>query len=287
MLRRQGIHHRVLNAKRPAEEAEIVAAAGRRGAVTVSTNMAGRGTDIRLEAGVAEMGGLYVIGTERHQSSRVDLQLRGRSGRQGDPGRSRFFVSVEDELFKRFGHSESLMRWFERFGHEEGVTLEHSMLSRSLTRAQKQLEEFHSKNRRLTLNYDDVLHAQRTAVYDWREDILSQESGALLDSLIDQCDYPLETEAARYEYDARWSSVEAPMVEYVQRRVLLSTLDSLWQQHLEWLEALREDVSFEAIAQRDPLLEYRRRAFERFQALEVGVREATLQQLFALEPPRA
>ncbi len=158
-LRREGIPHSVLNARRSAEDAEIIANAGQPGAVTVSTNMAGRGTDIRLAEGVAELGGLYVIGTERHQSSRVDLQLRGRSARQGDAGATRFFVSLEDALFKRFGHSDRLMAWLQRMGHQEGEVLEHGTLSRTIARAQGQLEQAHSEERRNLLKYDDILHA--------------------------------------------------------------------------------------------------------------------------------
>ncbi len=279
MLRRQGVPHRVLNAKRPSEEAEIVARAGQLGAVTVSTNMAGRGTDIRLGEGAAERGGLYVIGTERHQSSRVGLQLRGRSGRQGDPGSSRFFVSLEDELFKRFGISDRLTRWLERFGQDEGEALEHSLITRSLDRAQRQLEEHHSKQRRLTLKYDDVLHSHRSAIYDWREAILESAEPR---QLIEEWFEPEKT--LLKEHAQRWQDVEGVEVCDVERQVLLSVLDEGWRDHLEWLEELREDVHFETVAQRDPLLEYRRRAFERMPRFEAAFGERVLSTLASIRP---
>ncbi len=288
MLRRQGIPHRVLNAKRPAEEAEIIARAGRPGAVTVSTNMAGRGTDIRLAEGVAELGGLYVIGTERHTSSRVDLQLRGRSGRQGDPGCSRFFVSLEDELFKRFGHSERLMGWLERLGHAEGDVLEHSVLDRTLARAQKQLEEHHSKGRRIMLRMDDVLHAQRTEVYGWREEILTRPPRSLVGELLEESgeEDRVAMETAWDAHVERWGSVEPSVMEQIERQVLLGVLDRHWCEHLEWLEALKEDVFLEVIAQRDPVLEYRRRAYAGFEELASNIRRQSLQQLCGLRLPQ-
>ncbi|NCF85031.1 MAG: preprotein translocase subunit SecA [Verrucomicrobiaceae bacterium] len=284
-LRREGIPHRVLNAKRPAEEAEIIANAGQPGAVTVSTNMAGRGTDIRLAEGVAELGGLYVIGTERHQSSRVDLQLRGRSGRQGDAGVTKFFVSLEDSLFKRFGHSDRLMGWLQRLGHREGEALEHGMLSRTFARAQGQLEQAHSEERRNLRKYDDILHSQRTSVYEWRRDLLELPCSDLVAALIDQCQ-DSETAIKSWEgFLERWSSVDSGVRQSLERQILLCVLDTRWAGRLEWLQDLREDVSLERFAQRDPLMEYRRRAVDRFADLEKEICEASITQVCALQPP--
>ena len=284
-LRREGIPHRVLNARRPAEEAEIIANAGQPGAVTVSTNMAGRGTDIRLAEGVAELGGLYVIGTERHQSSRVDLQLRGRSARQGDAGETRFFVSLEDALFKRFGHSDRLMAWLQQMGHQEGEVLEHGTLSRMIARAQGRLEQAHSEERRNLLKYDDILHAQRTSVYEWRRDLLQLPCADLMADLIDQCKEGEAAIEAWERYLERWSSVDPGLRQSIERQVMLRVLDTRWSAHLEWLEDLREDVSLERFAQRDPLMEYRRRSVDRFAELEKEICEASISHVCALRPP--
>src|SRR5690606_12699645 len=164
MRQREKIPHAVLNAKYHMQEAEIIARAGQPGAVTISTNMAGRGTDIKLGPGVAELGGLYVIGTERHESRRIDRQLRGRCARQGDPGLSRFYVSFEDDLMRNFGASDRMTRLMERFGMEEGEELEHPLLNRSVETAQKRVEQRNYMARKRTLDFDDVMNQQRTVV---------------------------------------------------------------------------------------------------------------------------
>jgi preprotein translocase subunit SecA len=174
LLNRRGIAHNVLNAKQHEREAEIIAGAGERSAVTIATNMAGRGTDIKLGEGVPELGGLYVLGTERHEARRIDNQLRGRSGRQGDPGESRFYLSFEDELLRLFG-GQRMQGIIERIGLEEDVPIEAGMISNSVRRAQEQVESRNFQIRKRILEYDDVLNKQREVIYAIRRDILMGE----------------------------------------------------------------------------------------------------------------
>jgi preprotein translocase subunit SecA len=171
MLKREGIIHSVLNAKFHQQEAEIVARAGQRGSVTIATNMAGRGTDIKLGAGVADAGGLHVIGTERHEARRIDRQLRGRCARQGDPGSSHFFISLEDDLMRLFG-SDKIVKYMEKMGLEEGQELEHPLLNRSIGQAQKRVEQHNFQIRKRTLEYDDVMNKQREVIYGFRNEII-------------------------------------------------------------------------------------------------------------------
>ena len=173
MLRRENIPHSVLNAKQHQQEAEIVTRAGERGAVTIATNMAGRGTDIKLSAGVAELGGLHVVGTERHESRRIDRQLRGRCARQGDPGSGQFFISFEDDLMRNFGDSRRIGGLMTKLGMEEDEGLQHPWLNRSVETAQKRVEGRNYQIRKHTLQYDDVMNQQRTVIYAWRTDILN------------------------------------------------------------------------------------------------------------------
>ena len=176
MLKLQKIPHTVLNAKFHMQEAEIVARAGLKGAVTISTNMAGRGTDIKLGEGVADLGGLFVIATERHESRRIDRQLRGRCARQGDPGRSRFYVSFEDDLMRNFGASDRMTKIMETFGLKEGEELEHPWLNRSVETAQKRVEQRNYLMRKRTLEFDDVMNQQREVVYGYRNEVMDSEN---------------------------------------------------------------------------------------------------------------
>ena len=178
MLKLRGIKHNVLNAKLHQKEADIVAEAGKSGTVTIATNMAGRGTDIKLGAGVKEAGGLAIIGTERHESRRVDRQLRGRSGRQGDPGTSQFFVSLEDNLMRLFG-SDRIAKMMDRFGIEEGEVIQHSMITKSIERAQRKVEENNFGIRKRLIEYDDVMNAQREVIYKKRRHALFGERLAI------------------------------------------------------------------------------------------------------------
>ncbi len=175
MLKRAKIPHTVLNAKFHEQEAEIVSQAGQLGAVTVSTNMAGRGTDIKLAPGVPELGGLFVIGTERHESRRTDRQLRGRCARQGDPGRSQFFISFEDDLMRNFAAADRMTAMMERFGMKEGEALEHSWLNKSVETAQKRVEQRNYTWRKRVLDFDDVMNMQREVVYGYRNEVLTTE----------------------------------------------------------------------------------------------------------------
>ena len=172
MLKRDGLIHSVLNAKYHQQEAEIIARAGQRGAITIATNMAGRGTDIKPGSGVTEVGGLHVLGTERHESRRIDRQLRGRCSRQGDPGSSHFFISLEDDLMRLFG-SDRIVKMMERMGLEEGQELSHPLLNRSIQQAQKRVEEHNFQIRKRTLEYDDVMNKQREVIYGFRNEIIN------------------------------------------------------------------------------------------------------------------
>ncbi|HUP11846.1 MAG TPA: hypothetical protein VM187_06535, partial [Niastella sp.] len=177
-LQQKKIPHNVLNAKQHSREAQVVAEAGLAGAITIATNMAGRGTDIKLGTGVKEAGGLAIIGTERHESRRVDRQLRGRAGRQGDPGTSQFFVALEDDLMRMFG-SERIAGIMDRFGYKEGEVIQHSMITKSIERAQRKVEENNFGIRKRLLEYDDVMNMQRNAVYDRRNHALFGDRLAL------------------------------------------------------------------------------------------------------------
>jgi len=226
LLKRNGIAHEVLNAKNHEREGSIIAQAGKLGAVTVATNMAGRGVDIIFGGNpvnpneaqkVKELGGLYVIGTERHEARRIDNQLRGRSGRQGDPGTSKFFLSLEDDLLRIFG-GDRIKSLMESFNLPEDQPIESSLVSRAVNEAQKKVEGFNFDARKHLLDYDDVLNKQRNAIYKKRQDLLEQKS------------HPQ----------------------------ILAMLDILWMNHLESLESLRESVGIRAYGQHDPLVEYRR-----------------------------
>jgi len=217
MLKREKIPHNVLNAKFHMQEAEIVARAGQPGTVTISTNMAGRGTDIKLGEGVPGRGGLYVIGTERHESRRIDRQLRGRCARQGDPGASRFYVSFEDDLMRNFGAADRMTRIMERFGLEEGQELEHPWLNKSVETAQKRVEQRNYLARKRTLDFDDVMNNQREVVYGYRNEVIdSEEPRALIYEVIDEAvpakvkEYA-EAEEPNYQGLINWVNTTFPL----------------------------------------------------------------------------
>src|SRR6202011_5620825 len=217
MLKREKIPHNVLNAKYHRQEAEIVARAGQRGTVTISTNMAGRGTDIKLGDGVPDLGGLHVLGTERHESRRVDRQLRGRCARQGDPGSSRFYVSFEDDLMRNFGASEKMTAMMERFGLKDGEELEHPWLNKSVETAQKRVEQRNYLIRKRTLDFDDVMNMQREVVYTYRNEVIdSEEPRRLIYEVIDEAvpaklkEY-LEGDEPNYSGLIRWVNTTFPL----------------------------------------------------------------------------
>ena len=174
LLKKEKIPHTVLNAKNHAQEGEIIKGAGAKGAVTIATNMAGRGVDIKINQEVKDLGGLYIIGTERHENRRIDNQLRGRSGRQGDPGISQFYLSLEDNLLRIFG-SDKIKSIMERLGVEEGEYIESKMVTRAVEKAQKKVENMHYEGRKHIVEYDDVANEQRKIVYRFRNQLLDPE----------------------------------------------------------------------------------------------------------------
>ena len=202
MLSKEKLIHSVLNAKYHQQEAEIVARAGQRGSITIATNMAGRGTDIKLGPGIADLGGLHVLATERHEARRIDRQLRGRCSRQGDPGSSHFFVSLEDDLMRLFG-AGNIVKYMEKLGLEEGQELEHPLLNRSIGQAQKRVEQHNFQIRKRTLEYDDVMNKQREVIYGFRNEIIN--SNDVRDRLMDIMEEIVITKVEAHtkgEYDA-------------------------------------------------------------------------------------
>ncbi len=327
MLKRQGIKHNVLNAKQHQREAEIVAHAGQPGAVTIATNMAGRGTDIKLGPGVKEKGGLYIIGTERHESRRIDRQLRGRSGRQGDPGNSKFYISLEDDLMRLFG-SDRITNVMSKLGLEEGEAIEHSMITKSVERAQKKVEENNFAIRKRLLEYDDVMNQQREVIYTLRrkalegermrdqifdyleeyvDDLLEKhyenfETEAIRDALqkhllIDVKFTPEEMETLGREgvkekiiqtatdfYKEKEEILGGELMARIERFAILSVIDEKWKEHLREMDDLKEGIGLRAYGQKDPLLEYKKEAFEMFMQLLEDIRNQTLEMSFKLFP---
>jgi len=357
MLKRRNIPHNVLNAKHHAKESEIVAQAGQPGAVTVATNMAGRGTDIKLAPGVKEKGGLAILGTERHESRRIDLQLRGRAGRQGDPGESQFYVSLEDDLMQLFG-SDRVANVMDRLNFEEGEVITHSWITKSLERAQSKVEQNNFSIRKKQLEYDDVLNNQREVIYARRKHALSGDQlrsdiydmlEDLVESVVEEhypqgeleelhdtilrflaVDIDLDPdkiaglgedglidhiiERAYEVYRQKEEMISQPLYEVIknieqtdeehrpekvqivftdgirrmrvvvdverameneghevaralERTAVLSTIDDKWMNHLRELDAVKEGIGLRAFGQKDPLLEYKREAFEMFKQL--------------------
>lgn len=219
MLKKKGIPHEVLNAKHHEKEAEIIAKAGQKYAVTISTNMAGRGTDIVLGEGVKELGGLHVIGTERHESRRIDNQLRGRAGRQGDPGSSRFYVSLEDDLMKLFG-SEKIMGLMETMGMEEDMPIEHNLLTKAIENAQKRVEARNFDIRKHVLQYDNVMNKQREVIYAQRRQVLMEEDlkSSIIDMMKDVISDAVENYTVGSQYPEEWDI--AGLIEYLHNTVL-------------------------------------------------------------------
>ncbi|MCL4319108.1 MAG: preprotein translocase subunit SecA [Firmicutes bacterium] len=332
MLRAKGIPHTVLNAKYHEKEAEIVAQAGRIGAVTIATNMAGRGTDIVLEEGVPQMGGLHIIGTERHESRRIDNQLRGRSGRQGDPGSSRFYLSLEDDFLRLFA-APTLAGLMDRLGVQEDEPIESGVLTRAIESAQKKVEARNFDVRKQVLQYDDVMNLQREVVYKQRKDILTKENlredvlhmlegliedattmycpqnlhpeewdiGALLDSF-DELFMPKgtldpeellgmnreELQEVIYQkgeelYQQKEEEFGAEAVRELERMILLRVVDSKWMEHLDAMDALREGVGLRAYGQRDPVVEYKKEAYDMYQDMLGSIREEVIRMLFHLQ----
>lgn len=287
-LSKEQVPHEVLNAKNHEREGEIIAQAGEAGRVTVATNLAGRGVDIKLggalptpeeRAAILERGGLAVIGTERHDARRIDNQLRGRSGRQGDPGETRFYVSLEDKLMRVFA-AETLKNVMGRFGIPEDEPIESGMITRSLETAQERIEGFNFDARKQVLAYDDVMNTQRLAMYERRRAVLAgseAEVESLGRNLLLENGQVLEAfEAKKLELGASFTGL--------LRHLLLQIIDMFWLEHLETMDYLRRSVSLRAYGQRDPLIEYRREGLGRFRQLEVDIKSAFAEALPRLQP---
>lgn len=375
MLKRADIPHNVLNAKQHASESEIVANAGKPGAVTVATNMAGRGTDIKLTPEVIELGGLAILGTERHESRRIDLQLRGRAGRQGDPGETQFFVSLEDDLMALFGGSERIASIMDRLNFEEGEVIQHPWVSKSLERAQKKVEQNNFSIRKKQLEYDDVLNNQRKVIYSRRKNALrgDQLQNDIFDMLEDLTEnlvltyFPegefeeLRDEVLRHlavdieidrdewallgedglidhiierafeVYRNKEKMIAEPLYRVVQqieasdaekkpnkiqviftdgvrrmrvvvdvekaaknegrevaraleRTAILSTIDDKWMEHLRELDTIKEGIGLRSFGQKDPLLEYKKEAFEMFKQLLDNINQDTISLIWKSIP---
>ena len=279
-LKKAGVPHEVLNAKNHEREGEIIANAGSEGRVTVATNLAGRGVDIKLggalagateRAAVIAAGGLMVIGTERHDARRIDNQLRGRAGRQGDAGETRFFVSLEDKLMRVFA-SDTLKNVMGRFGIPEDEPIESAMITKSLETAQGRIEGFNFDSRKQVLAYDDVMNTQRLAIYARRRAALGG-SDAEVEELVREL---VGEDVSALE--AKKSELGASFIPHI-RHLLLQITDMFWLEHLETMDYLRRSVSLRAYGQRDPLIEYRREGLMRFRALEEQIKVAVAEAL--------
>ena len=301
-----------------------MAKAGEKGAVTLATNIAGRGTDIVLGDGVRELGGLFVLGSERHESRRVDNQLRGRSGRQGDPGVTQFFVSTQDDLMRVFG-GDRIASIMERLKVDDDTPIENRIISKSLEGAQKKVEGFHFDQRKNVVQYDDVMNRHRKATYAMRREILKSgdigkriklfiedEVRALahsplattdeyedlirevfpfdektLDRLFDSQADKFEQvllQAGRELYAGREEAFTPEVWRKVERDVYLQILDNLWMQHLENMDHLREGIHWMSVGQQDPLVEYRRQGQLLFDDMQTSLRHDVVRALFHAEP---
>lgn len=354
MMKRTKIPHNVLNAKNHETEAEIVMRAGQPGAVTIATNMAGRGTDIKLGPGVVHVdreviesqtslddrvdgqtlraileatpSGLHVIGSERHEARRIDRQLRGRCARQGDPGSSRFYVSLEDDLMRLFG-SDRIAGIMTRLGLEEGQQLEHKWLNRSIETAQRRVEQQNFSIRKRTLEYDDVMNKQREVIYGFRGEIVSAENvrervyDIINDVISIQCEgiahdnnadvvasltewirttFPVAVstqevkaktgddealaemifERVRRAYELKISLENPSVVNTMERHIILQSVDTHWQEYLRAVDVLRQGVGLRAYGQRDPLVEYKREAFDMFEELMGSIKQEVASAVF-------
>lgn len=288
-LKQEGVPHEILNAKNHEREGEIIAGAGQKGAVTIATNMAGRGVDIKLGGALATpeqteevraLGGLFVLGTERHEARRIDNQLRGRSGRQGDPGETRFFVSLEDSLMRVFA-SDTIKGLMGRFGIPEDEAIENKMVTRSLESAQTKIEGFNFDARKHVLEYDNVLDKQRRAVYERRRTALMGRGEAIATLLLELAAESLE---ARALLDKKEQELGLDNFLAAARQVMLQVLDTLWVDHLESMEYLRGSVNLRAYGQRDPLVEYRKEGTRMYKEMEAEFKGRVFDMLDKLQP---
>jgi len=347
-LKTRKIPHSVLNAKYHKEEAEIISRAGQKGVVTIATNMAGRGTDIKLASEILQVsspsasadgvmtvpGGLFVIGTERHESRRIDRQLRGRSGRQGDPGGSRFYLSLEDDIFRLFA-SEKMIDFLKRSGGEkEGEPIEHPLLTKAIEKAQKRVEEYNFGIRKHLLEYDDVVNRQREVIYgrrvqaltgdgleeevldmigsvvseallepvpdssepdDWNLEkavaVLGELSGVRIDmtAIAAGSDNPAEVRGAAVDrllefYALKKEKIGAELSRELEKRAVLGSIDSMWREHLYGVDQLKSGIGLRAYGQRDPLVEFKKEAFDLFEEMLGRIDRLAVRQVLTLWP---
>jgi len=367
LLKKQGVSHDVLNAKHHEREAEIIAQAGRVGAVTISTNMAGRGTDILLGGNlkflaktllegepteeamekahekalgivqkekekVIQLGGLHVLGTERHEARRIDNQLRGRSGRQGDPGSSRFYLSLEDDLLRIFG-SERISNIMNRLGIEEDQPIEHGLVTKAIENAQRKVEAHNFEIRKHLLEYDNVMNKQREVIYSQRREVLGSEdlkdplmemieeqSEGLIDFYTGERDHPEDwdlkslSDAVYQQFSFRWpvpsgeenginrdllremivqnakgiyqkkeEDFGAPMLRYLEKLIMLQSIDHHWKDHLLGIDQLKEGIGLRGYGQKDPLIEYQKEAYKMFLEMLERIKKDTVEKLFAIQ----
>ena len=327
-LDKEGIKYEILNAKNNEREAAIIAKAGEKGAITLATNLAGRGTDIKLGKGVTELGGLVVIGSERHDSRRIDNQLRGRGGRQGDPGTTQFFVSCEDDLMRIF-QGEKVASLMNRLGVDETTPIQTKSVSKTLEAAQKRIEGFNFDSRKHVVQYDNVINRHRKVVYTIRRRILEGESITdEIDRLIDDSAKQLTLLSSRSNKNFKKDfkalfNVDDKLIDEIglmrkekdrvnaakkaikdlyarqeerfgsdtmrklEREIYLRVVDTLWMQHLENMQHLREGIHWRSVGQRDPLVEYRAESQKLFDGLERTLREEVLKILLSITPQEA
>jgi len=283
LLAREGVEHEILNAKNHEREGEIIAQAGRSGAVTIATNMAGRGVDIILggnppdaeEAGkVRAAGGLFIIGTERHEARRIDNQLRGRGGRQGDPGTTQFFISTEDDLARIFA-GDAMKKLMEMLKVPDDMPIESGMVSKRIEEAQTKIEGTHFDIRKHLLDYDGVLNKQREAIYKKRDEILAQDDESFRAFVLDLA----QRGNAREQYEKREEENGREAMLQAGRFIALRTIDFFWQEHLELMDNVRDATRLRAYGQRDPLVEYKSEANRQFRVLLETVDANILQNL--------
>ncbi len=320
-LEKEGIKFEILNAKNNEREAAIVAKAGEKGAITLATNIAGRGTDIKLGEGVKELGGLVVIGSERHESRRIDNQLRGRGGRQGDPGETQFYVSTEDDLMRIF-QGERIASLMDRLGVDDDTPIRTRAVSKTLEAAQKRVEGYNFDTRKNVVQYDNVINRHRRVVYVMRRRILEgdnikPEIERLLRAKVhelttlpsknnpkfvedfsvifpvdkekiekvgkekkDRLRYEKALELAEEAYAEKEREIGADDLRGVEREVYMAVLDTLWMQHLENMQHLREGIYWRSVGQRDPLVEYRSESQKLFESLQANLRDEVLATIF-------
>ena len=320
-LDKEGIEYSILNAKNNEGEAGIVEKAGQKGAITLATNIAGRGTDIKLGKGVRELGGLVVIGSERHESRRIDNQLRGRGGRQGDPGDTQFYVSTEDDLMRIF-QGDRIASLMDRLGVAEDTPIQNRAVSKTLEAAQKRVEGYNFDTRKNVVQYDNVINRHRKVVYTMRRKILEggniqPEIQRLLKEKVQELTVvpaknnpkfkeefetviPLEEklleqigaekkdklrrelalELAEKQYQAKEAELGETLIRGVEREVYLQVLDTLWMQHLENMQHLRDGIHWRSVGQRDPLVEYRSESQKLFDSLQATLRDEVLRAIY-------